>query len=189
MIPIDCKITNFSLYLSIISSSWAAKGGEGACNWVPSQSKLHNSIWIELPAVARRWFQITRLWFPYMETSWLWIWIVMAPGNLCKFSCSFAALRLMSSCYYYYVVASCYLIWLYCGKGSLKWAAHLHINFQCVSLCMVCLIEAKTLDYLLWKGLIKAHSFIYIGLFNYSNRTHTLDNTLFYSKLLSSPGH
>jgi len=69
-------------------SSWAAEGGEGACNGVPSQSKLRNNIWIELAVVMHVWFQITRLWFPYMETSCyngLWIWILMPPGNLHKF--------------------------------------------------------------------------------------------------------
>ena len=29
--------------------------------------------------------QITRLFFPYMETNWRLTWIVMAPGKLCKF--------------------------------------------------------------------------------------------------------
>ena len=37
------------------------------------------------------WLQVTRFYFPYMETNWQLIWIVMAPGRQCKFQAPSAA--------------------------------------------------------------------------------------------------
>ena len=53
--------------LCTIRHLWAAEGGEGACNWVTSESKLCYHIWIKLAAIAPIWFQITRYGFSVLK--------------------------------------------------------------------------------------------------------------------------
>ena len=78
----DDRISLQKLLCPDIRSSWTAKAAKEHATEFHHNPNYVLTFELLLSCI---WFQITRLWFPYMETSWLGIWIVMAPGNLFKF--------------------------------------------------------------------------------------------------------